>query len=204
MSKRDQPETTTIQGLQIDQSLFQQSRGARCILSECRAACCQNGAWMDEGHAEKILKNREKIAALLPEDRKNALLWFDEEREDKDFPSGIGLSCVSVEDPNDPSRGACVFLMTDYRCALQVVSEEMSLPYPGLKPIDCALYPILRSGGRLALDIWSPEALDGADCQRACENPKPVLEVFEGELRLVLGEDGYRTLQEKALTKRDD
>jgi hypothetical protein len=181
----------TIQNLIIDESLFAPARGERCVLSECRAACCQNGAWIDEGHAMLIMKHKAKIAALLPEERRDANLWFDEEREDKDFPSGIGLSCVSVEDPNDASRGACVFLLPNYYCALQVVSEEMKLPYPGLKPIDCALYPILRSGGRLMLDTWSPENLTGADCQRTAHGaPRPVFEVFADEVRLVLGEDG--------------
>jgi hypothetical protein len=196
----------TIEGLLMDETLFAKARGERCVLSECRASCCQNGAWMDEAHAERIMKHKAKIAALLPEERRDASLWFDEEREDKDFPSGIGLSCVSVEDPNDASRGACVFLLPNYYCALQVLSEEMKLPYPGLKPIDCALYPILRSGGKLMLDVWSPENLTGADCQRSIEqsaNKKSarVFEVFADEVRLVLGEDGFVQLQASAKSK---
>ena len=187
----------TIKGLTMDESLFQTSRGERCVLSECRAACCQNGAWMDEGHAEKIMRYKAQIKALLPEDRHDHHQWFDEEREDHDFPSGVGLSCVSVEDPNDASRGACVFLMTNYHCSLQTLSEELKLGYPGLKPIDCALYPILRSGGNLALDRWSPEALEGADCQREKAPARPIDEVFEVELRLALGDDGLIELKKR-------
>jgi hypothetical protein len=185
----------TIKGLILNESLFQTSRGERCVLSECRAACCQNGAWIDEGHAEKIMRYKEQIKKLLPKDRHDHEQWFDEEREDQDFPSGVGLSCVSVEDPNEKSRGVCVFLMTNYHCSLQALSEALTLGYPGLKPFDCALYPILRSGGQLALDVWSPEALEGADCQREHTNARPLDEVFEWELRLALGDDGLVELK---------
>lgn len=201
------PQTSPIRlgDLLIRESIFAPGRGERCRLEECRAACCQNGIWMSLPHQEKILAHAKEIAQYLPEERRDPALWFEGETEDPDFPGGraIGSAAVPAPEPEDPERETCVFLRPeDYLCALQVASEALQLPYPGLKPYDCALYPILLSEGELLLDTFSPEELSGADCQRVCEGPpRPILEIFEGELRLAVGEEGYQELLRQALTR---
>ncbi|MSP73473.1 MAG: DUF3109 family protein [Myxococcales bacterium] len=180
---------TTIQGLSISDGLFGDTRGDRCLLSVCKAACCRNGIWVDAEHAATIRSRAAEIRPHLPTDRGGADSWFesDEFMDHADFPSGRGIPTVVVDDPEEPGRDACVFLRPDYLCALQCAG-------PGLKPFDCHTYPVLRSEGEVTLDHFSPAELDGADCQRETATPRPVIEVFEGELRLCLGNDGYAEL----------
>jgi hypothetical protein len=182
----------SLRGITLGEGLFTKTRGERCRLSECRAGCCSNGVWMDSDHVDLLLKHRAEISARLPPERRDPLRWFEEEREDKDFPSGTAVSSACAPVPGE-ERETCVFLLPDYRCVLQVSSEALGLPGLGLKPFYCALYPLLLSDGALDLDHQSPEELGGADCQRPSADPKPVIEVFEYELRLALG-DGYEEL----------
>jgi hypothetical protein len=193
----------TVDGLRIHPNVLGLSRGERCALGECRAACCANGVWVDAAHVERVRAHAADVARHLPPDRRDPAVWFEDEVMDcEDFPSGHGHPTATVIDPDDPDRDVCVFLRPDRLCALQVASGALGLPHPGLKPFDCATYPVLRSEGELLLDLWSPDELDGADCQRATAEPRPVLEVFREELELVLGEDGYRRLCAKVARRR--
>lgn len=189
----------TIRGIEIHASLLGRASGPRCDLSSCQASCCRNGVFMDSEHADRVMKYQRQIAALLPEERRDPLTWFDAEIDDPDFPSGSAVGAVALPDRVDPARTSCVFLLDSRRCALQVLSGELGLGYPGLKPLDCALYPILLSRGALQFDRWSPAELEGADCQRPATGEAPrVVEVFEGELRLALGDEGYQQLRDAA------
>lgn len=176
----------------LDASLFAPARGERCRLSECRAGCCRNGAWMSPAHAGRILSEADAVARALPEARRDPAGWFDEENEDPDFEEGYAVGTAAVEDPDEPGASACVFLRPDRLCALQVAGEGLALPPPGLKPFHCALYPLLLSQGELLFDRWSPDELDGADCQRRATGPsRAVFEVFRDEVVLALGEEGW-------------
>jgi hypothetical protein len=184
-----------IKGLVIHPSLFGRASGPRCRIETCQASCCRNGVFMDSEHADRVMSHHRQISALLPEERRDPTLWFDAEIDDPDFPSGRATGAVALPDPFDESRTSCVFLLENRFCALQVLSEQLGLGYPGLKPFDCAMYPILLSRGELTFDRWSPAELEGADCQQKSAGAPPrVLEVFAGELRLALGDDGYQTL----------
>ena len=112
---------TTIQGLSISDGLFADTRGDRCLLSVCKAACCRNGIWVDAEHAATIRSRAAEIRPHLPTDRGGADSWFesDEFMDHADFPSGRGIPTAVVDDPEEPGRDACVFLRPDYLCALQ-------------------------------------------------------------------------------------
>jgi hypothetical protein len=97
------------------------------------------------------------------------------------------VATAVLTDPDDSTLDTCVFRRPDGLCALQCTD-------PDLKPFDCYTYPILRSEGELTLDRWSPDELDGADCQRVCTPPRPILEVFEDEFVRILGRAGYERL----------
>lgn len=174
--------------LRVHPNVLGLTRGPRCDLAVCRGACCTNGIWVDTGHVERIRAHSADVAALLPAERRDVETWFETELlACVDFPSGRGLSTSVVDDPEDPDRDTCVFLLPGSRhCALQVASGALGLGYPGLKPFDCATYPVLRSEGELMLDLWSPEELDGADCQQPGP-PARVVDVFREELELAVG-----------------
>lgn len=186
-----------IAGLKVDPALLGPARGERCVAAECRSACCRNGIWMSREHADRIRAHAGDVAPLLPEDRRSSELWFDpDEGEDPDFPGGVAVGSATLDDPDDPDATVCAFLRPDRLCALQVASTALGLPGTGLKPRDCALYPVLVSQGEVVLDRWSPGELGGADCQRACAGaPPPVYQVFREELELALGREGWEELR---------
>lgn len=182
--------------IRLDRSLWRPARGERCVLTECRGACCVDGIWVDVGHVQRILAHADAIAPHLSDEyRGDPDRWFgDDTWEHNDFPSGIGIPTATGPRPGDPARNGCVFLRTDHGCGLQVASEALGLGWPGLKPFDCATYPILRSEGELVFDEKSPDGPEGADCQRALEpgsNPVPRYEVFRLEVELAIGRAGY-------------
>ena len=181
-----------INDLTVDPSVLGLSRGTRCALSECKGGCCRNGIWVDAGHRDRIMARADDIAPNLPPVRRDPKDWFDDDRmEHPDFASGLGVPTAVFPDPEDSTLDTCVFRRPDWLCALQVTDPE-------LKPFDCYTYPILRSEGELTLDQWSPDELDGSDCQQACTPPRPILEVFEEEFVRILGRAGYERLCEAA------
>ncbi len=190
-----------VAGLQINANMFGAARGPRCEPSQCRAACCANGIWLDEQLADRIRLHADTVAALLPPDRDDPDAWFetDEEMLSDDFPSGRGIPTAVVDDPDDPDGHTCVFLRPgDRLCALHMANEPLGLAYPGLKPFDCATYPVLRSDGELLMDEESPDQLDGADCQHATGGPRlRLIDVFRGEVTLCVGEDGWEALSRR-------
>lgn len=178
----------TIGDLVIDPGLLGLSRGERCRLEECKGGCCRNGVWVDAAHRDLVLSRAAEVRPHLPPERQDPGSWFDdEEMVHSDFASGRGVPTAVFPDPFDSTLDTCVFRRPDGLCALQRAAPE-------LKPFDCYTYPILRSEGEVTLDRWSPDELEGADCQRACTPPRPLLEVFAEELVLALGRDGYTRL----------
>jgi len=195
MTTKPQP-LPDIAGLQMDANLLRKGRGERCILTECQAACCVNGIWADVNHVQKILAHAEAIKPYLAEQYRNEDAWFGEEiLEHSDFPSGLGIPTQTGSMDGHPGRSGCVLLRSDYKCGLQVASLALGLGYPGLKPFDCASYPILRSEGALQVDDASPAQLGGADCQRPCAGePQRMFEIFREEVELSLGAQGFARL----------
>lgn len=186
--------------LTLHPNLLRQARGERCILTECKAACCVNGIWVDVGHVQRILGAAALIKPYVAEQYRNEDSWFGEElMEHADFPSGLGIPTQTGVMDGHPERSACVLLRRDYKCSLQMASLEHGLGYPGLKPFDCASYPILRSEGILQVDEASPAELGGADCQRPCAGePQRMFEVFREEVELSLNAEGLAALDEAA------
>lgn len=188
----------SIADLQVDESVFGLSRGKRCELGTCKGGCCRNGVWVDSAHRDRVLARAAEIQPHLPAVRRNPADWFDDERMDHpDFPTGVGLPTAVFPDPEDSTLDTCVFRRPDALCALQVADPE-------LKPFDCYTYPILRSEGELTLDKWSPDELDGSDCQQACTPPQPILDVFEDEFVRILGRENYLRLKAAAAGRETD
>jgi hypothetical protein len=113
--------------------------------------------------------------------------WFDDEVEiDADFPSGKVVNTNS-------HTGSCVFLNSSRRCVLHA-AEEAS---PGLKPFYCRAYPIAIAHGRVTIDAdWCPE--ETHCCGPVEGGPLTVLDVCGGELTFMLGEAGFREVQQVA------
>lgn len=192
-------------GLRLNPNLLRPARAAPCQLDVCGGACCVGGIWLDVLQVQKILDAEALVAAWLPPERRDPDGWFsDEVVEHADFPSGVGTATAVLPRLDGSGRQACVFALADHRCALECAGMQAGMPWPGLKPFDCATYPVLRSEGELRRDTES--ARHGADCQgpraapgtRAPAGPPqpPFFRVFRREVELAIGARGYAVLEE--------
>ncbi len=182
-------------------NLLALAHGERCVPSECQAACCPGGIWVDILHVQRILDAADQIRPYLaPEYAGEEDAWFSEEEMDhEDFPSGLAIATAIVPRPGQPTRTGCIFLRADHLCGLQVASEALSLGWPGLKPLDCALYPITRSAGTALYDEETTADNPHADCQRPRSTPlRPRYQVFRQEVELAIGAAGWQHLDQRA------
>jgi hypothetical protein len=188
-----------INGFKIHPELLEEVYSERCVLSECLGTCCLGGAWLDVEQLKAIVPQAEAIKTNLPDDRRDPNAWFSAPAAGEDVPGGGIIGTNVVGDPCRPGETCCVFLRPDRLCALQVTSQQLSLAYPGLKPLFCALYPLQIHADEIIIDHGTEQHFGGATCRRACATKQPLYRIFEEEMQLVLGKEGYRELE--ALTR---
>lgn len=184
--------------LRLSPTLTRPARPHTCRLEDCRGACCAGGIWVDVLAVQRILDHAAVVAPLLAPDRRDPDRWFTEEvMEHQDFPSGVGAATAVGPRPDGSGRLGCVLLLPDQRCALQLASEAAGLAWPGLKPFDCATFPVLRSEGVVGRD----RSVFGIPAVAACHPPRadspdtaPFFEVWSAELRLAAGREARTTL----------
>lgn len=184
-----------INGFKIHPELFEEVYAERCVLTECLGACCTGGAWLDVQQLKLIAPHVEAIQGNLPADRRDPDAWFSAPSSDEDAPDGALVGTNVIDDPRRPGETCCIFLRPDRLCALQVTSQQLSLEYPGLKPLFCALYPLQIRADEIVIDHATEQHFSGATCRRACAAKQPLYRVFKAEMILLLGEDGYRELE---------
>ena len=185
-----------INGFKIHPELLEEVYAERCVLHECLGACCTGGAWLDVEQLKTIVPHVEAIKANLPEDRRDPNAWFSAPTADEDAPHGAVIGTNVIADVRRPGETCCVFLRPDRLCALQVTSQQLGLEYPGLKPLFCALYPLQIRDDEIMIDHETAHSFGGAVCQRACATRAPLYHIFRIELELILGEEGYRELEQ--------
>jgi hypothetical protein len=182
--------TLVINGIQIDSEILRKKAVRKCSELKCLAACCSDGVWLLDNEVPKILEWAEAIKACLPEDRHDESKWFERGRE--------GMCTVSVDDPVRPEDTCCIFLQPDRKCTLQVVSQENMLGWPGIKPFYCTMYPLFTEENTLYVDNVTHKNVKGAMCRAEKPPRQSIYKMFPNEIKLVLGEDGYQELCEKA------
>jgi len=193
-------EMLAIKGIQIHPDLLKEARIQRCAIVECQAACCSGGVWLDPPEHPRILEWAESIKKHIPPERHDTATWFETGDPDPAYPDGYEIGTNSLDDPAVPGKTCCVFLRPDRICALQLVSDQNHLGWPGLKPFFCALYPLYIEDNLLSLDTETPVILEGGGCQRECADARPIYRIYAEETRLVLGDDGYQELCARAQT----
>ena len=168
----------------------------RCCLTDCRAACCLHGVWIDALEAQDLLEHASLILPHLPEEHQNTNKWFDGRQEpDPHTPSGKVLHSTVLNAENHYGGTACIFLREDHKCALQVAAESAGRHPWRFKPFYCILHPLdLDEEGRITLDETATLLDEPASCLRPSNQDIPLLETFEPELRHFLGDPTFEKL----------
>ncbi len=184
-------------GLIVAENLLAPSHGEHCAAGECQAACCVGGIWVDLLEVQRILDHAEALRPFLaPAYAADEDLWFeDEDFLHADFPSGVALATRTVPRAADATQDGCIFLRADHLCALHVASDALGLGWPGLKPFECATYPIRRSEGVVGYDEETTAANPQADCQRRGTGSRSRHLVFRQEIELAIGQKGLAALE---------
>jgi hypothetical protein len=183
-----------IKGIRVHSAILRKKAVRKCSELKCLAACCTDGVWLREEEAPRILEWADAVKACLPPERHDESKWFEQGKEE--------MGTNPVNDPVRPGDTCCVFLQPDRKCALQVVSQANNLGWPGIKPFYCTLYPLYTEDDTLLLDDVTHLSVNGAMCRAQNPPKQEIYKLFRDEITLVLGEDGYRDLCEKAEEKR--
>jgi hypothetical protein len=171
----------------------------RCLLGECKAACCLYGVWVDTAEVEKIIGNAHLISPCMEAGRQDPQCWFDDQLDTDEFtPTQKVIHSTVLKAPNHYGGTECVFLRTDHKCALQVAADLHGLHSWHFKPFYCILHPLdLDEKGRITLDETGLLLDEEGSCLRPSEKEIPLLETFEPELRYFLGDQEYQGLLDK-------
>ena len=162
----------------------------RCMLAECRGACCLHGVWIDQAERDDILANAGLIAPHLPAELRDPAVWFDGRSDTDEFSaSEVVFHSNVLPDRAHYGGTACVFFREDYKCALQVAGAASGLHPWRFKPFYCILHPMdLDDEGRITLDDTASLLEEEASCLRPSDNPAALVETFAPELDYLLGE----------------
>jgi hypothetical protein len=159
----------------------------RCGWPDCRAACCVYGTWVGEGEVADILAHADLVAPLMASERRDPPGWFSEIREPDEYtPRGTVLHTTVVEDPSHYGGSACIFLLEDYRCALQAAGQAAGMHPWRLKPFYCVLHPLdLDEQGRITLDETGLLVVEPASCLRKGDKGVRLRDLFAEELEFL-------------------
>ncbi len=131
----------------VDARSFQR-RVARCRLTDCRGMCCYDGAvvsWQTRRVLERlVIKAAEAFRALglrLPAQSFVRLGWWPLQVH-KTATRLHRFSAVIADYPAHFGDSACVFMLDDGRCGLQVLSVDRGLHPWHYKPTVCWMQPI--------------------------------------------------------------
>jgi hypothetical protein len=84
-------------------------------------------------------------------------------------------------------------LRTDHKCALQVASEKSGRHPWFLKPFYCVLHPLdLNDNSEITLDQTKILLEEEKSCLRYSEKLNAPIEIFEDELRYLLGDQSFQ------------
>lgn len=185
----------------VSPRLFQSESMQRCQLNECQGACCRLGVWVDEKEVEDILEHQALIQPHLPAARRDPANWFEPEGEPDEHSRSGRVIHTRLWPLQPPATAvACVFLRPDYKCALQVAAQSDGQHPWRFKPFYCILHPLdLDEQGRITLDETKALLSEPASCLRPADRPTPLAEIFEPELRYLLGEEGYQRLRQSGM-----
>jgi hypothetical protein len=170
---------------------------SRCDIKKCRGMCCYGGVAVDASTANQIQSlatDRKKDFKNLGLDLPDHVIITTEWRGKTINNTAVRPHNFRETLPDYPKHfenTACVFLMNDARCGLQVLSEIDGHHPWHYKPFNCWLHPIKVQDGNIRLydkltDPFIYENYPGyvskTFCGRTDENGQPASEVLKEEI----------------------
>jgi len=179
--------------LTISPRMFIPETLQRCKLQECHGTCCAFGVWIDLQEKDRINEFAEIVQSCMDPTKFDQGDWFLSEIEMDSFTlSGRVIHTRLVSRKHPFKRNTCIFLRSDHKCALQVASEKLGRHPWFLKPFYCVLHPLdLNDNGQITLDHTKILLEEERSCLRYSEKLNSPIEIFEEELRFLLGDSTY-------------
>lgn len=184
-----------------------------CALAQCHAGCCHDGAVLSDEEGEVLINAARRYETRLWE-LCGASIETGFARPDgrwrtalRSYPHSAHTDRWLAHFPDT----ACAWLMSDFRCAWQTLSEETGRHPWHYKPVNCWLHPLtISEQGARQLTVPNsaddPHAAPGypgfsayTSCGRHCADGKPAALVLKNELEFlgkILGRDLSREAEE--------
>lgn len=169
-----------------------------CSLADCRGVCCYDGVPVDDdtaGVVQWLSKERaadfQEMGLSLPNEVIVDNEWHgvvSKKTAVRPFP----FRSLVRDYPDHFADTACVFLLDDGRCGLQVLAERDGEHPWYYKPIGCWLHPIKITGSAIRLydEASDPDRRPGYDgfacrtfCGRTASDGCPAAELLKEELQ---------------------
>jgi 2-polyprenyl-3-methyl-5-hydroxy-6-metoxy-1,4-benzoquinol methylase len=180
-----------------------QTRIHVCALPDCRGICCADGAYLEADEPDVIhtlaRERADTLAGLGVRDVRRTVVPGH-------LRSGVHGSWKTavrrVPDGSTGGRTACVFWLSDGRCALQVLSERSGLHPWHFKPAACWLHPLdilTEPGGKVRVSLFhgvpppegSPPSIGSAPCSQRRNTGRRAVEALSREIAFLSGLTGW-------------
>ncbi len=174
---------------------------SRCSLSNCHGTCCYDGVHVDDDTgtilqrlADQRADEFREMGLSLPDAVIVHEQWRGSDPAAKTAVKPFPFSSVVEDYPAHFNDTACVFLLDDARCGLQVLAERDGEHPWYYKPFSCWLHPISVSPSKITLpdDSTDPFRFPDYDgfasktfCGRTCDGGQPAAEVLRAELEFL-------------------
>lgn len=133
-------------------------RITRCSLERCRGACCYDGVYVDEATENALTdlvrtraQDLKAIGMTIPDTLFVTGNWEGKKNGRKTAVHDFNFNEVVSDYPPHFNQTACVFHLSDGRCALQVLAEQDLRHGWDYKPVSCWLHPIDVSQASITL-----------------------------------------------------
>lgn len=205
-----------VSGMELDVEALRRPL-QRCRLSDCGGNCCHDGAYLGDEEASVIREvvktsrsDFERLGLEIPEKAVVYGSWQGSISGPKTATRPAPMKAKIAGYPPHFPDTACVFLLSDARCSLQVLARERSLPPWYYKPVTCWMHPLTIEGvdeDRPVLTLHSeandPQRFEGYDgfvsrthCGRTCAGGDPGYRVLAEELQFLGGLAGRNLIAE--------
>ncbi len=173
----------------------------RCDLTDCRGACCVDGAYLEADEPQVLLSTAQRYhedLTALGLDLGSSVVVPGAGRRGR--PGALKTAVVPTGASAPGRDRACVFRLRDGRCGLQMLSTQRGYHPWHFKPVACWMHPldIYDEDGSTVVALFrgaappagSPASVGTAPCSQKDPSGPPAHEVLDHELRFLFGVTG--------------